>query len=60
MFKPDIILAIADSRTTLNEPQKRITKSIERTCGLLDTCMKRYKGSKELQKSPFIGKYDKI
>ncbi|XP_013134780.1 PREDICTED: queuine tRNA-ribosyltransferase subunit QTRTD1 homolog [Papilio polytes] len=55
VFKPDIILAIADGRTSLVEGSKRILKSIERTGNMLHVCVKRYKESKELQNSCLIG-----
>ncbi|KPI97526.1 Queuine tRNA-ribosyltransferase subunit QTRTD1-like [Papilio xuthus] len=54
VFKPDIILAIADGRTSLAEGSKRILKSIERTGNMLDLCVKRYKESKELQSSCLV------
>ncbi|CAB3240407.1 unnamed protein product [Arctia plantaginis] len=55
VFQPDIILAIADSRTSLGEGYKRILKSVDRTCGFLEKCVDRYKGSKQLQTSSLIG-----
>lgn len=55
VFKPDLILAIADGRTSLNEGYKRILKSVDRTCSLLEKCVERYKNSKKLQDSSLIG-----
>ncbi|XP_075970776.1 queuine tRNA-ribosyltransferase accessory subunit 2 [Anticarsia gemmatalis] len=55
VYKPDIILAIADGRTSLSEGYKRILKSVDRSCNLLDKCVDRYKGSKQLQNSSLIG-----
>lgn len=58
LFKPDIFFAIADSRTSLSEGIKRIGKSVDRTCSMLDKCVSRYKGSKVLKlQSSLIGKY---
>lgn len=60
IFKPDIILAIADGRTSLNEGSKRLSKSVDRTTTLLKTCVERYKSSTELQNSALVGmKYNK-
>lgn len=56
-FKPDLIVAVADGRTTLNDGLKRITKSVNRCCNMLDVCVERYKTSDELQKSSLIGGY---
>ncbi|XP_045772286.1 queuine tRNA-ribosyltransferase accessory subunit 2 [Maniola jurtina] len=55
IFKPDIILAIADGRTSLNEGSKRISKSVERSYSMLKTCVDRYKASKELKNSSLVG-----
>ncbi|CAH2239544.1 queuine tRNA-ribosyltransferase accessory subunit 2 [Pararge aegeria] len=55
IFKPDIILAIADGRTSLNEGSKRISKAVCRSNSMLKTCVNRYMSSKELQKSSLIG-----
>ncbi|XP_068626822.1 queuine tRNA-ribosyltransferase accessory subunit 2 [Battus philenor] len=55
VFKPDLILAIADGRTSLDEGYKRITKSIERTANMLNICVKRYKDSTRLQNSSLVG-----
>lgn len=57
VYQPDIILAIADSRTSLGEGYKRISKSVDRSYNLLDKCVERYKGSKQLQNSTLIGMY---
>lgn len=51
IFKPDIIFAIADNRNSLNEAGKRIAKSVDRTCNMLDRCVSRYKGSNLLKHS---------
>lgn len=56
-FKPDLILAIADGRTTLHDGLKRINKSVNRCCSMLDVCVGRYKTSEELQHSSLIGGY---
>lgn len=56
LFKPDIILAIADGRTTLMDSNKRNLKAIERSNSFLDTCVDRYKVSKELRHSALVGK----
>ncbi|KAJ0182641.1 hypothetical protein K1T71_002010 [Dendrolimus kikuchii] len=55
LFKPDIVLAIADGRVSLSEGHKRITKSVDRTCNMLNTCVNRFKESTHLQKSSLIG-----
>ncbi|CAG4979480.1 unnamed protein product [Parnassius apollo] len=55
VFKPDIILAIADSRVSLEKGYKRIAKSVDRTTNMLNTCVERYKESKELQNSCLVG-----
>ncbi|CAG9796728.1 unnamed protein product [Diatraea saccharalis] len=55
IYTPDILLAIADSHITLNEGQKRISKSVERSRVLLDTCVNRYVNSKRLQDCALIG-----
>lgn len=55
VYKPEIILAIADGRTALNEGYKRIMKSLDRSCNMLDTCVYRYKASKQLRHSALIG-----
>lgn len=55
IFKPDIILAIADGRTSLNESSKRVSKSVERSCSMLKICADRFKASKTLQSSLLIG-----
>uniref|UniRef100_A0A2H1X3A8 Queuine tRNA-ribosyltransferase accessory subunit 2 n=1 Tax=Spodoptera frugiperda TaxID=7108 RepID=A0A2H1X3A8_SPOFR len=55
VYKPEIILAIADGRTALNEGYKRIMKSLDRSYNMLDTCVYRYKASKQLRHSALIG-----
>ncbi|KAM3967586.1 queuine tRNA-ribosyltransferase accessory subunit 2 [Aphomia sociella] len=55
VFKPDIILAIADGHTSLEEGSKRISKSLDRTRNMMDVCVTRYKASKILQDSSLIG-----
>ncbi|XP_034835385.1 queuine tRNA-ribosyltransferase accessory subunit 2 [Maniola hyperantus] len=55
IFKPDICLAIADGRTSLNEGSKRISKAVDRSYSMLKTCINRYKASKELQSSSLVG-----
>ncbi|XP_023954027.2 queuine tRNA-ribosyltransferase accessory subunit 2 [Bicyclus anynana] len=55
IFKPDIILAIADGRTSINEGGKRLSKSVERSYTMLKTCVDRCKTSKELQNSSLVG-----
>lgn len=55
IFKPDFIMAIADGRTTLNDGSKRINKSVNRCCNMLDVCIERYKTSDELHSSSLIG-----
>lgn len=57
-FKPDLILAIADGRTTLNEGLKRVNKAVYRCCSMLDVCINRYKTSRDLQNSSLIGRYN--
>ncbi|KAI5635727.1 queuine tRNA-ribosyltransferase domain-containing protein [Phthorimaea operculella] len=41
-FKPDMILAIADGRTSLCEGPKRLAKSVERSTKMLETCVQRF------------------
>uniref|UniRef100_A0A2A4J5J8 Queuine tRNA-ribosyltransferase accessory subunit 2 n=1 Tax=Heliothis virescens TaxID=7102 RepID=A0A2A4J5J8_HELVI len=55
VYKPDIILAIADCRTSLNEGYKRILKSLDRSCNMMDVCVHRYKASNQLRNSSLIG-----
>ncbi|XP_053616299.1 queuine tRNA-ribosyltransferase accessory subunit 2 [Plodia interpunctella] len=55
IFKPDIILAIADGHVRLDEGHKRVNKSLNRTCKMLDICVDRYKASKEFRYSALIG-----
>ncbi|XP_059048140.1 queuine tRNA-ribosyltransferase accessory subunit 2 [Achroia grisella] len=55
VFKPDIILAIADGHTSLDESFKRITKSLDRTSNMLNLCVTRQKASANLQDSSLIG-----
>ncbi|XP_049880749.1 queuine tRNA-ribosyltransferase accessory subunit 2 [Pectinophora gossypiella] len=55
VFKPDIILAIADGRTSITEATKRVLKSVERSNKMLDVCVNRYKASEKLQESSLIG-----
>ncbi|KAI8438289.1 hypothetical protein MSG28_010865 [Choristoneura fumiferana] len=55
LFKPDIILAIADGRTSYSEGMKRITKAVIRSCDMLDVCVNHYKSSKQLKDSSLIG-----
>ncbi|XP_013194675.1 queuine tRNA-ribosyltransferase accessory subunit 2 [Amyelois transitella] len=55
IFKSDIILAIADGHTHLDEGNKRLTKALDRTCKMLDVCVDRYKASKEFRNSALIG-----
>ncbi|CAK1544597.1 unnamed protein product [Leptosia nina] len=55
IFKPDIILAIADGRIALDEGPKRIFKSVERTQKMLDICVEKYKESKALHSSGLVG-----
>ncbi|XP_047545869.1 queuine tRNA-ribosyltransferase accessory subunit 2 [Vanessa atalanta] len=55
VFKPDIILAIADGRTALNEGTKRVLKAVNRTSQMLNECVDRYKAAKELQNSTLVG-----
>lgn len=57
LFKPDIILALADGRTSHSEGIKRLTKAVIRSCDMLDVCVKRYNSSKTLQDSALIGMY---
>ncbi|XP_045447692.1 queuine tRNA-ribosyltransferase accessory subunit 2 [Melitaea cinxia] len=55
VFKPDIILAIADGRTSLAEGNKRVSKAVDRTNQMLKECVDRYKASKDLQNSMLVG-----
>ncbi|XP_041975512.1 queuine tRNA-ribosyltransferase accessory subunit 2 [Aricia agestis] len=55
VFKPDIILAIADGHTSLEEPNKRIAKSVARTSNMFEVCVDRYKASTQLKDSSLIG-----
>ncbi|XP_050671056.1 queuine tRNA-ribosyltransferase accessory subunit 2 [Leptidea sinapis] len=55
VFKPDIILAIADGRTSLDEGSKRISKSVDRTQKMLNVCMEKYKCSEVLADSLILG-----
>ena len=55
IFKPDIILAIADGQTSLSEGSKRLSKSVDRTTNMLKICVERYKAAKELQNSALVG-----
>ncbi|KAL4716577.1 hypothetical protein ACJJTC_010241 [Scirpophaga incertulas] len=55
VFKPDILLAIADSRTTLTDGLKRNTKAVDRTCNMLNICVKKYKASNYLKNSLLVG-----
>lgn len=55
VFKPDMILAIADGRTSLNEGSKRLSKAVDRTTNMLKTCVERYKAAQELQDSALVG-----
>ncbi|KAL0851334.1 hypothetical protein ABMA28_007154 [Loxostege sticticalis] len=55
VFKPDILLAIADGRSTLADGYKRNQKAVERTCSFLDRCVYRYKASKALKETSLIG-----
>ncbi|CAH2102735.1 unnamed protein product [Euphydryas editha] len=55
IFKPDIILAIADGRTSLAEGNKRVSKAVDRTKQMLKECLDRYKASKDLQSSMLVG-----
>ncbi|CAH0592316.1 unnamed protein product [Chrysodeixis includens] len=55
LYKPEIFLAIADGRTALNEGYKRVLKSLDRSCNMFDTCVRRYKASKLLQNSALVG-----
>lgn len=55
VFKPDIILAIADGRTSLAEGNKRVSKAVDRTNQMLKECVDRYKSSKDLQNSMLVG-----
>lgn len=58
LYKPEIFLAIADGRTALNEGYKRVLKSLDRSCNMFDTCVRRYKASKLLQNSALVGMYN--
>ncbi|XP_026759004.2 queuine tRNA-ribosyltransferase accessory subunit 2 [Galleria mellonella] len=55
VFKPDIILAIADGHTSLDEGSKRISKALDRTSNMLNMCVTRHKNSTCLQDSSLIG-----
>ncbi|RVE42557.1 hypothetical protein evm_012790 [Chilo suppressalis] len=55
IYKPDILLAIADDHITLKEGNKRVSKAVERSCSLLDTCVNRYLNSKQLKDCSLIG-----
>ncbi|XP_061385725.1 queuine tRNA-ribosyltransferase accessory subunit 2 [Danaus plexippus] len=55
IFRPDMFLAIADGCMSVNETPKRASKAVERTCKLLNTCIDRYKASKELKNSALVG-----
>ncbi|CAG4965385.1 unnamed protein product [Colias eurytheme] len=55
VFKPDIILAIADGRIALDEGPKRLYKSVDRTQKMLNICVEKFKASTALQDSSLIG-----
>ncbi|XP_063839132.1 queuine tRNA-ribosyltransferase accessory subunit 2 isoform X1 [Ostrinia nubilalis] len=54
-FKPDIMLAVADGRTTLADGYKRNVKAVERSLSYFDTCMYRYKASDALKSTALVG-----
>lgn len=54
-FKPDLILAVADGRVALGDGQKRVSKSVERTCNMIDICVKKLNASDSLKQSALIG-----
>lgn len=55
LFKPDIILAVADGRTSHCEGFKRVLKAVNRSNNMLDICVKRYNSSKQLKGGSLIG-----
>ncbi|GBP92605.1 Queuine tRNA-ribosyltransferase accessory subunit 2 [Eumeta japonica] len=54
-FKPEIVLTVADSLISFTDGIKRVSKSVDRTCSMLEICIKRYQNSPQLQNTALVG-----